>query len=87
MKPRYTLNAGRLIERDGAPFATIHGAGQYDPVELDQFARDVAVMANYFARLKEAARQCSAPGITPAEIRARVLLAEIAAFDPYKAAP
>jgi len=43
---RYTVNAGRCIERDGKAFATIHGCGEYSPVELDQFADQVAAALN-----------------------------------------
>jgi len=41
---RYTLDAGRLIVRDGVPFATLHGVRPYDPVELDAFAREVVAV-------------------------------------------
>ena len=41
LKPAYTLAAGRCIVKDGVPFATLHGVGQYSPTDLDAFARDV----------------------------------------------
>lgn len=43
---KYTLNAGRLIEKDGAGLATLHGVGQYDPCEVDDLARTIVAKLN-----------------------------------------
>lgn len=43
---KYTLEAGRCICRDGKPFVTIHGVGDYQPVDADKFARDVVAAMN-----------------------------------------
>ena len=43
---KYTLHAGRLIARDGAPVATLHGIRPYDPVELDDFTNEIVRTLN-----------------------------------------
>jgi hypothetical protein len=51
-KPRFTLSAGRCINRDGKPFVTIHGCANrqsgegFDPTAWDSFARDVVAAMN-----------------------------------------
>jgi hypothetical protein len=43
---KYTLLAGRCIVRWGTPLATLHGVGDYNPVELDTLARDIVRWGN-----------------------------------------
>ena len=45
--PVYTLQAGRLIVRDGVPLATLHGArAGYDPVEVDELVVQIVKLLN-----------------------------------------
>ena len=45
--PHYTLQAGRLIVRDGVPLATLHGAkAGYDPVEVDELVVQIVKLLN-----------------------------------------
>lgn len=46
MKTKYTLEAGRLIVRDGVPLATLHGVRPHEPRELDELAREVVARLN-----------------------------------------
>lgn len=48
MENKYTVGAGRLIERDGKPFVVIHGVAPYNPVEIDDFTRYIATVLNAF---------------------------------------
>lgn len=80
---KYALDAGRLIVRDGKPLAALHGVGQYQPTELDQFARDVVTHANYFERLRAATRTLAGFLANEESDEARRLLEEIQDFDPY----
>jgi hypothetical protein len=52
----YRLDAGRLIVRDGEPFAMLHGVRPYDSVELDAFAREVVTVLNTAPALLAALR-------------------------------
>lgn len=45
-RPRYDLQAGRLIVRNGAPLCTLHGVGQYDPVEVDELVVLIVKLLN-----------------------------------------
>jgi len=44
--PRYTLQAGRSILRDGKPFITIEREGTTRPVDADAAARKIVKMLN-----------------------------------------
>lgn len=47
---KYDLQAGRCITKDGVPFVTIHGCGQYNPTEVDEFARFIAGVCDVMAK-------------------------------------
>ena len=44
--PRYSLEAGRCILRDGKMLATLHGVQPYDPVEVDELAAEIVRLLN-----------------------------------------
>jgi hypothetical protein len=54
--PRYTLDAGRCIVRDGVPLVTLHKVGSdaagyaLTPTEADEFARLVVDALNAYDR-------------------------------------
>lgn len=54
--PTYTLDAGRCIVKDGTPFFTLHGVGNYDPCELDTMAKAIVASLN---RMEMAAKAWS----------------------------
>ena len=63
----YRLDAGRLIVRDGVPFATLHGVRPYEPVELDAFAREVVATLNTAPELLATLRGIRAHVLTALE--------------------
>jgi hypothetical protein len=73
---RYSVEPGRNIYRDGKPFVYVSGAGDYIPVEADDFTRETAHAVNCHAEMLEALRHCLRSG----------LLNDTAAFDMVSAA-
>lgn len=73
---RYTLQAGRLILRDGKRFCTLNGCidpitghRDYHPAELDSFARDVVAAMNLKQRHRASYYEIAADDIGKSQIR------------------
>lgn len=52
---KFTLDAGRVILRDGDPFITIGRAGDTSPVEADDMSHFVTAILNTYAPHLDAA--------------------------------
>lgn len=55
-KNRYTLEAGRVIVKEGRPFVALQRMNETSPVEADDFTREIVRAVNSHALLLEACK-------------------------------